>query len=109
WREVLKWLGVSAVLAEGGLAHLRLFKGLVMGGKSVSEKLGVIWFAIVSTIWKARNAVIFNSDGFNWERVVEESKVTSRRIIKSRSKEFSYPLSLWLTNPIACLGVKKML
>lgn len=30
--------------------HLRLFKGLVMGGKSVREKLGVIWFAIVSTL-----------------------------------------------------------
>lgn len=46
---------------------------------------------------------------FNWERVVEECEVTSWTIIKSRSKELSYPLSLWLTNPIACLGVKKML
>ncbi|PNX83116.1 hypothetical protein L195_g039154 [Trifolium pratense] len=35
----LKWLGVSAAFTEGGVDHLRLFKGLVQGGKEVGVAL----------------------------------------------------------------------
>jgi hypothetical protein len=75
---------------EGGIDHLRLFKGLVQGGKEVSEKLGVIWFSVVSSIWKARNNIIFNLDWFQWERVMEESKILAWRIIKSRETGFNF-------------------
>jgi hypothetical protein len=104
WNEALKWLGVSAAFTEGGVEHLRLFKGLVKGGKVASDKLGIIWFSIASSIWKARNNIIFKLDGFNWERVMEESKVLSWRIIKSRAKDFNISLNQWLLCPIACMG-----
>jgi hypothetical protein len=52
---------------EGGIEHLRLFKGLVQGGKELHDKLGVIWFSSVSSIWKARNNIIINLDGFHGE------------------------------------------
>jgi hypothetical protein len=47
--------------------------------------------------------MIFKSDGFNWERVVEEYKVLSWRVISSKSKGFRYPVSQWLLNPTGCL------
>ncbi|GAU42430.1 hypothetical protein TSUD_247720 [Trifolium subterraneum] len=73
WKE-RRWLGVSAAFLGGQIEHLRSFKGLVSVGKDVSEKLGAIWFSIVSSMWKVRNGMIFKSDGFNWEKVVEEYK-----------------------------------
>jgi hypothetical protein len=36
----------------------------VHGGKGVSEKLVVIWFAIVLSILKVRNTMIFKMEGF---------------------------------------------
>ncbi|KEH30945.1 hypothetical protein MTR_4g088065 [Medicago truncatula] len=56
WSESLKWLGVLAVFVEGGFERLILFKGLVAGGKTVCERLGVILVSIISSIWNARNA-----------------------------------------------------
>jgi hypothetical protein len=104
WSKALKWLGVSTAFTEGGIEHLRLFKGLVQGGKELHDKLGVIWFSIVSSIWKARNNIIFNLDGFHGERVAEESKVLAWRIIKSRIKGFNFSLNQWLMCLITCLG-----
>ncbi|KAK2362604.1 hypothetical protein QL285_087654 [Trifolium repens] len=54
--------------------------------------------------WKARNAVVFNQEGFVGEKVVEEVKVMmSWRILRNRSKDFSYSLVEWFRNPLECL------
>jgi hypothetical protein len=84
--------------------HFKMFKGLVGGSRKVKDMLGVIWFVNIFVIWKARNAVVFNQEGFSGEKVVEEAKVLSWRILKSRSKNFSFPLNLWIRNPLACMG-----
>jgi hypothetical protein len=44
WKETVKWLGISTAFVEGDYDHLKMFKGLVVGGKKVKDKLGVIWF-----------------------------------------------------------------
>jgi hypothetical protein len=95
----LKWLGVSAAFAEGGFEHLNLFKGPVEGGKNVHERLGVIWVSIISSIWNARNAMVFTQADIDWERVADKYKVISWRIIRSRSTGFNFSLSQWLANP----------
>ncbi|MCH83014.1 LINE-1 reverse transcriptase like [Trifolium medium] len=103
WTETLKWLGISTALSEGGFEHLKMFKGLVPGGKKVKNILQTIWFANIFVTWQARNAVVFSHEGFNGEKVVEEAKVWSWRILKNRSKGFNYPLYQWLGNPLACM------
>jgi hypothetical protein len=64
WGEVIKWLRIPVVLPEGGFDHLSIFMGLGNGCSKTKEKLGVIWFVAVYTIWKTRNAMIFNWMGF---------------------------------------------
>jgi hypothetical protein len=44
WKATVKWLGISTAFVEGDYDHLKMFKGLVVGGKKVKDKLGVIWF-----------------------------------------------------------------
>ncbi|GAU28753.1 hypothetical protein TSUD_372620 [Trifolium subterraneum] len=53
WREVIKWLRIPVVLPEGGFNHLLLFMGLGNRGFKTKEKLGVIWFVAVNTIWRS--------------------------------------------------------
>ncbi|MCI07197.1 hypothetical protein A2U01_0028262 [Trifolium medium] len=105
WREIVRWLGVPVALVEGGLTHLLSLKNLLPGNAMVRDRIGVIWFSVVSLIWKARNDMIFNHAGFEWEKLLEESKILSWRILRARSKGFDYDLSMWRTNPLACVGV----
>jgi hypothetical protein len=65
-------------------------------GQGSGGKLGVVWFYIAASIWKARNNIVFNMDGFHWEKVMEELKVQAWRINKSRVKGFNFSLSQWL-------------
>jgi hypothetical protein len=88
WREVVRWLGIPIALAEGGYAHFSLLKGLILGRLETRERVGVIWVTAVYVIWIIRNDIIFKHVGFNWEKVVEETKVLSWKILKSRSKGF---------------------
>jgi hypothetical protein len=64
----------------------------------------VIWFSTISSIWRTRNDMIFNHTGYDWEKLFEEIKIRSWRILRARSKGFSYDLSMWRTEPLVCLG-----
>ncbi|PNY15474.1 ribonuclease H [Trifolium pratense] len=86
WRELVKWLEVPTVLPEGGYDHLVSFKSLICGKAKTKERLGVIWFSNVYCIWKVRNEMVFNHRGVDWEKVVEEAKVLSWRILRTRAK-----------------------
>jgi hypothetical protein len=105
WRKIVNWLGVHLVFPEGGHDHLSLLKNLVPCNNKTRDRVGVIWFTTIYLIWKTRNDMIFNQTGYDWEKLFEEVKILSWRIIKARSKGFTCDLSMWHTNPLACLGV----
>jgi hypothetical protein len=52
WSEIVRWIGVSVALAGEGPAHLTIFKNIVPGNVKSRDRIGVIWFTIVSLIWK---------------------------------------------------------
>jgi hypothetical protein len=70
WSEIVRWIGVSVALAGEGPAHLTIFKNIVPGNVKSRDRIGVIWFTIVSLIWKVRNEMICNQAGFEWENVL---------------------------------------
>jgi hypothetical protein len=92
------------ILAGEGLAHFTIFKNIVPFNVKSRDRIEVIWFTVVSLIWKARNEMIFNQAGFEWENVLEEAKILSWRILRARSKGFSCDLSMWRQNPLSCNG-----
>jgi len=59
-------VGGCGKVEEGGIEHFYLFKGLANDIKKAREMLVVIWFRNISVIWKARSAMIFNQEGFNF-------------------------------------------
>lgn len=75
--ETLKWRGIQTAIFYGGFDDLKQLKGLVLSTKKVKDILGLICCANISIIWKANNAMIFDQDGFNWEKVVKEAKIFS--------------------------------
>jgi hypothetical protein len=48
--------------------------------------------------------MVFNHIGYDWEKMLEEVKILSWRILRARSKGFMFELSMWRTNPLVCLG-----
>jgi hypothetical protein len=106
WKEIARWLGISVAFVKGGYDHFLMFKGLISGRTKVKERLGILWLSTVDAIWKARNAMIFNNANFNWERVVEDIKVSSWKILKARDKNFSCSLYEWNSNPLICMGAR---
>ncbi|KAK2401286.1 hypothetical protein QL285_050891 [Trifolium repens] len=107
WKEIARWLGISVAFVKGGYDHFLMFKGLISGRTKVKERLGILWLSTVDAIWKARNAMIFNNANFNWERVVEDIKVSSWKILKARDKNFSCSLYEWNSNPLICMGARE--
>ncbi|GAU30125.1 hypothetical protein TSUD_360180 [Trifolium subterraneum] len=63
WRGIVRWIGIPVALAREGVAHLTLWKNIVPGSKRSMERMGVIWFAAVTLIWKMRNNMVFNHTG----------------------------------------------
>jgi hypothetical protein len=104
WRKIVNWLGVPLVLPEGGYIHLNTLKNMVPCNIKIRDKIAVIWFSTISSIWRTRNDMIFNHTGYDWEKLFEEIKIRSWRILRARSKGFSYDLSMWRTEPLVCLG-----
>jgi hypothetical protein len=101
----VNWLGVPLVFPEGGYSDLIILKNLVPCNIKFRERIGVIWFTTIYLIWKTRNDMIFNQSGYDWEKLLEEVKILSWRIIRARSKGFLCDLCMWRTNPLACLGL----
>jgi hypothetical protein len=94
WKKITSWLGVPLVFPEGGYNHLSLFKNLVPCSIKTSDRISVIWFSTISIAWKNRNDMVFNHIGYDWEKMLEEVKILSWRILRARSKGFMFELSM---------------
>ncbi|GAU50659.1 hypothetical protein TSUD_241690 [Trifolium subterraneum] len=74
WRGIARWLGIPIVFAEGGPDHLLNLKNLVPGNDKIRDRMGVIWFVVVSLIWKVRNELIFNHTTLIWKNCWKRAK-----------------------------------
>ncbi|GAU29104.1 hypothetical protein TSUD_58700 [Trifolium subterraneum] len=73
WRKIVIWLGISVVFVQGGYDHYLIFKGLITGSSKVKD------------------------------RMVEEIKVSSWKILRVRDKNFICNLYEWNLNPFLFL------
>ncbi|MCI32656.1 hypothetical protein A2U01_0053870, partial [Trifolium medium] len=109
WTDIVRWLGIPIAFAEEGYEHFQMFKGLISSRAKVKDILIITWLSTVHSIWKARNDMIFNHVGFNWEKVVDEIKISAWKILKASAKDFSCSLYDWNSNPLECMGMGRML
>jgi hypothetical protein len=103
WREIVNWLGIPIVLEKGGYDHLIVLNNLVHGKAKVKEILAIISYSTVYSIWKARNAMVFNQSSYDWENVVDDIKISSWRILINPAKGFMFNFSEWNLSPLPCM------
>ncbi|XP_058726707.1 uncharacterized protein LOC131598090 [Vicia villosa] len=106
WKFVCKWLRISTALHGDSIAHLAQFEGLIGGDKEISSKVRVIWLACCWSIWKARNAKIFNNKEVETKKIIEDSIEYSWRWLSSVNADVQYNYAQWRTNPRPCLDLE---
>jgi hypothetical protein len=102
WNEVLWWLGLSGVFHHETSKHFVQF-GIQGCSKSLNASLKVIWAATISCLWEHRNAIVFRSEPFNQDNLVDSIMLKSWNWIRIKGKGFHYSFFEWKNMPIDCL------
>jgi hypothetical protein len=102
WDEVMCWLGLLFLTPPNLFVMWDCWDG-AFSHKKIRKGVGMIWHAVVWSIWRARNDIIFNNLTRDVEEVVEEIKVMSWRWGLSRLETTACLFYEWQWNPIECL------
>jgi len=103
WMEYLRWCGIDSALSQDGKAHIQQFAGLLRGDNKLISRWNVIWFAVVWTVWLARNSILFDGFPFDSALILDLIKLRAWKWLKSRHRGFSYPFHNWLQHPVQCI------
>ncbi|CAJ2652169.1 unnamed protein product [Trifolium pratense] len=83
------------------------FTKIVQRSNGTEAGLRTIWFACIWSIWKARNAKIFQDKNISALAITEQAKLLLWNWLRVKSRSFDYDISQWMTNPITCLETVK--
>jgi hypothetical protein len=81
-----------------------ILENTVSGNAMTRDRIGVIWFVVVSLIWKARNNMIFNHVSFESKTYWKSPKSFLGESLELDLRDSTMILSMWRTNPLACVG-----
>lgn len=73
WNLVVAWVGSSWAAPDDIARHRRSFVNLLGNGK-VRKLMGGLWTCVIWTIWKWRNAVLFEDKEWNFRKLEMEIK-----------------------------------
>ncbi|GAU23765.1 hypothetical protein TSUD_128700 [Trifolium subterraneum] len=76
WYSVSYWLGWEFVSPRDLLGHFEAFVGLGADRKA-RNIFSLVWLAVVWSIWKSRNDVIFSGRPFSVDVLVDRAKRSS--------------------------------
>lgn len=88
WACCYRWLGISTALPSEVMAHFSQHSG-ILSNKNQKQGLMTIWTAMAWSIWTCRNIVVFDGQGWDYERVFELAQLKSWNWIQAKSKEFT--------------------
>jgi hypothetical protein len=103
WSEIYKWIGILAVHPSDLCSSFASFGFPFNVGKNRRKGLNMIWHAVVWTIWKARNAYIFDGKLSSTEELVETIKHVSLRWLLAKGTRSVYCQYEWVKFPLECL------
>ncbi|GKV30357.1 hypothetical protein SLEP1_g39174 [Rubroshorea leprosula] len=104
WSACNKWWGLCTVLDRDcwGVFEQHSF---LLKREAVKEGWECIWFAMVWTIWLARNEQILTGKAQKEGRLFELIQLRAFHWLKGRREGCFFSLSDWILNPTECMRV----
>jgi hypothetical protein len=102
WVGVFKWLDLPFTLPHNLFSILNYFNSI--GGKKLRKGLRMIWNAVVWSLWRHRNAVLFENGNINSVEVLEAVKVLSWKWWLSQLMTVHPLYYEWSVQPNLCIA-----
>ncbi|GAU47008.1 hypothetical protein TSUD_244370 [Trifolium subterraneum] len=102
WKAVFDWLKLPFSLPHNLFSILNFFSH--SRGKKLRKGLTTIWNAVVWSLWRQRNAVIFDNGTRDDAEVIDGIKVLSWKWWLSQSKVSHSLLYEWQMEPTMCMA-----
>ncbi|GLT32030.1 hypothetical protein SLA2020_067240 [Shorea laevis] len=102
WNACYRWWGINSALDKDCLKVFHQHSSLINMTEK-KEGWSCIWFAVIWTIWLARNERIFRGKEVDNNRLLELVQLRSFNWIKCRSGSCLFSLSDWFQNPLLCI------
>jgi hypothetical protein len=103
WVGVFQWLDLPFTLPHNLFSILNHLNSL--GGKKFRKGLCMIWSAVVWSLWRHRNSVMFDNGRISSMEVLEVIKVSSWKWWLSQSKAVHPLYYEWCVQPKLCIAV----
>ncbi|KAH1215344.1 putative ribonuclease H protein [Glycine max] len=94
WWETLRWVNRMGPFSLQPNCHLLQFSQW-SGKRNVDNRWKALWIALSMTIWKHRNALVFNNQDFCSEKVMDEALFLTWSWINCMEKGFHIHFNQW--------------
>jgi hypothetical protein len=105
WERIFKWLGLQFSLPHNLLSLLN-YVATVPGTKQWRRGLVMIWCAVIWTIWRHRNRIIFDNGVVYGVGLLEDIKVAAWKWWIGRGSSSPCLYYEWISEPMLCINKK---
>jgi hypothetical protein len=102
WSAIFEWLRLPFTLPHNLFSVLNFLS--LSRGKKLNKGLAMIWNGVVWSLWRRRNAVLFDNGRRETVEVIEEIKVMTWKWWLSQSKVSHCLLYEWYMEPMLCMA-----
>jgi hypothetical protein len=102
WDRIFAWFGLQFMLPHN-IPSLLIYVATTPGRKQLRRGLVMIWCAVIWTVWRHRNRIIFENGVVDGVGLLEEIKVASRKWWLNRGGSQPCLFYEWNSEPVLCL------
>ncbi|XP_057414957.1 uncharacterized protein LOC130709816 [Lotus japonicus] len=102
WKFYRRWMGICTFQPRDSREHFAQHGG-ELTTRNQRQGAQTVWFAVLWSIWKMRNNLIFRNGEKDVERVWDLAQLRAWNWLKSRCPKFKFSVYEWISNPRYCL------
>jgi hypothetical protein len=102
WEKVFAWLDLNFMLPHNILSLLN-YVASFPGSKRVRQGLVTIWCAVLWTVWRHRNRIIFDNGVVDAAAILEDIKIASWKWWLRKGEAHLSLFYEWSKEPVLCL------